>query len=237
MPVKIVHLESLGNVTFSQNARSRTIRLRVKPNQEIAVSFPLYVSLREAMLFAEQHTAWVKRQQVKMKKQSPEFHEDIPVKTRSFNITFHKQPTKFSVKQVKNQISFFYPEQFNLNDAEVREKIEKLLTGIYRLEAKEYLPVRLSQLAVKHGFQFNNVSIRNNRSNWGSCSGKNNISLNLHLMKLPDSLIDVILLHELAHTKVKNHGPKFWSLLNSVTGNQAKQLTKEVKKYSPGLIQ
>jgi predicted metal-dependent hydrolase len=232
MPVKVVHIQNLGNVTFSQNARSGTIRLRVKPDQTILVSFPPYVSFREALRFTEQHAEWVIRQKTKIEHRLPNFSEDEPIKTRSYTISFRKHPGKFSLKQTKNQIIIFYPEQNNLNDPEIMGKIQKVLTAVYRLEAKENLPPRLSQLAVAKGFQYGNITIRNNTSNWGSCSGRNNISLNLHLMKLPDHLIDYILLHELVHTRVKNHGPKFWELLNSVTNNQAKQLSKEVRKYS-----
>jgi predicted metal-dependent hydrolase len=232
MNVKVVHIQNLGNVTFSQNARSRTIRLRVKPDQTVLVSYPAYVTFREALRFTEQHSEWVTCQKEKNEHRVPKFKEEEPIKTRLFTIYFKKHPGKFSLKQSKNQIIILYPEQSDLNDPEITEKIKKVLTALYRLEAKEYLPPRLVQLATAHGFQYGNVTIRNNTSNWGSCSGRNNINLNLHLMKMPDHLIDYILLHELAHTRVKNHGPKFWELLDSMTGNQAKKLSKEVKKYS-----
>ena len=51
-------------------------------------------------------------------------------------------------------------------------------------------------------------------------------------MRLPDHLIDYVLLHELCHTKEKNHGAGFWTLLNSITQSKAKLLAKEIKKYS-----
>lgn len=51
-------------------------------------------------------------------------------------------------------------------------------------------------------------------------------------MTLPDHLIDYILLHELAHTEVKNHGEEFWKLLDSLTGNRARELLSEVRKHS-----
>ena len=57
----------------------------------------------------------------------------------------------------------------------------------------------------------------------------NNINLSLHLMRLPDRLVDYVILHELSHTKVKNHSKEFWSLLDSVSGN-ARKLDREVKE-------
>jgi predicted metal-dependent hydrolase len=110
--------------------------------------------------------------------------------------------------------------------------IEDILTQIYRFEAKKILPPRLNELARHHNFKFNKVTIRNNKRNWGSCSSKNNISLNLQMMKLPDELIDYILLHELVHTEIKNHSTAFWKKLNQITNNHAKELAKQVKQYS-----
>ena len=95
------------------------------------------------------------------------------------------------------------------------------------------LRARLNELALKHKLFFNRVTFRNQTTRWGSCSLKNHISLNLKLIMLPDHLIDYVLLHELVHTKIKNHGSKFWLALDKLTGN-AKALDKELKGYRIG---
>jgi predicted metal-dependent hydrolase len=87
-------------------------------------------------------------------------------------------------------------------------------------------------MAAKHRFAFKAVYIKNLKSKWGSCSSQGNINLNLHLMRLPDHLIDYIILHELCHTRQMNHGPEFWKLLNTITGGKAQQLDKEMKNYN-----
>ena len=99
---------------------------------------------------------------------------------------------------------------------------------------KELLPTRIAELAQIHGFKYAKVSIRNSKTRWGSCSFNNNINLSLHLMMLPNHLIDYVILHELAHTKEKNHGIHFWKLLDEVSAN-AKGLDKEVKQYRIGV--
>jgi len=123
-----------------------------------------------------------------------------------------------------------YVEDFH-SEASLRY-IDQVLTAVYRLEARMLLPDRLQELARQHGFRYQKVTIRNNRRNWGSCSSRNNISLNLQMMKLPDELIDYILLHELVHTEIKNHRPAFWERLNGLTGQRARELAGKVKKYS-----
>ena len=102
--------------------------------------------------------------------------------------------------------------------------IEKL-----RAEAKAYLPGRLAELAAEHGFTYNRVVIRNNRTNWGSCSVKGNINLNLQLMRLPAELQDFVMLHELCHLKHLNHGAEFHTLLSSLCDE--KRLAKELKQF------
>jgi len=96
-------------------------------------------------------------------------------------------------------------------------------------QAHILLPPRLAVLAQQHGFQHEQVRIKNNHSNWGSCSGKNNINLNFRLVTLPAHLQDYVLLHELCHTRIKNHGPQFWALLDSYTNGNARALSKELR--------
>jgi hypothetical protein len=99
-----------------------------------------------------------------------------------------------------------------------------------RAEAKAALPPRLAELAAQHGFTYNNVRIKHNSSNWGSCSQLGNINLNLNLMRLPEYLRDYVMLHELCHLRHMNHGPEFHALLESVCpGHRA--LHRELKGY------
>ncbi len=99
-----------------------------------------------------------------------------------------------------------------------------------RSEAKAYLPGRLRELAERYGFEFNAVRIKHNVSNWGSCSSKKNINLNLNLMRLPERLRDYVMLHELCHLREMNHGPEFKALLESVCPDW-KELRRELKEY------
>ena len=100
-----------------------------------------------------------------------------------------------------------------LKDAPVADlsEIEKL-----RKRAKAELPTRLSELASRYGFIYNKVTIKHNSSNWGSCSSKGNINLNLNIVRLPYLLQDYILLHELCHLRHHDHGHAFHLLLEHV---------------------
>lgn len=96
---------------------------------------------------------------------------------------------------------------------------EDLAQTIDKVKAKKRLVARLNNLAEEHGFTFNSVSVRNQRTRWGSCSHHNNISLNVKLVLLPEDLIDYVILHELVHTRIHNHSEKFWAELDRFVRN------------------
>ena len=85
-----------------------------------------------------------------------------------------------------------------------------------RRQAKAELPLRLKTLADRYGFTYNRVTIKHNSTNWGSCSIRNNINLNLNIVRLPEVLQDYILLHELCHLKHHDHSEAFHLLLEHV---------------------
>lgn len=100
------------------------------------------------------------------------------------------------------------------------EEIEEL-----RKRAKKELPPRLAEFASRYGFLYNRVAIKHNATNWGSCSAKGNINLNLSIVRLPKVLQDYVLLHELCHLRHHDHGHGFHLLLEHVlTDNLLKQV-------------
>lgn len=97
-----------------------------------------------------------------------------------------------------------------------------------RRQAKSELPQRLAELATRYGFTYNKVTIKHNSTNWGSCSTRNNINLNLNIVRLPHILRDYVLLHELCHLRHHDHGHAFHLLLEHVlTDNLLKLMSDE----------
>ena len=104
------------------------------------------------------------------------------------------------------------------------------LPEIDRKVDRKILCRRIVELAQQHNFVYNRVSIRKQKTRWGSCSTKNNINLNANLLHLPPELMDYVLLHELVHTRVKNHSKDFWDELETVVPN-ARQVDRRLKDY------
>ena len=126
----------------------------------------------------------------------------------------------------------------HLHKMEQMERAAKVVSEndpINRTSARKYLVSRRNHLAAKYGFKYNRVFIKNQKTRWGSCSGKNNINLNINLIRLPDELIDYTILHELVHTRVKNHGRRFWDQMDKLVGD-AKKLDSKLSEYRVLLI-
>jgi predicted metal-dependent hydrolase len=235
MAEKIMYVEGVGNVKFRKNKRSKNISISMRPGRGIMVTFPFFVSYNSAKKIAEQKKEWIKTQQPKIdaiENKSTFFSEKTIFKTRSrkLEISNHNE-NSIKTTITNHTIEIKYPANENIQSMQVQQTIKNSIIKALRFEAKEYLPQRVKFLAEKHNFTYRNIYIKNNKTLWGSCSGVNNINLNLHLVRLPDHLIDYIIIHELCHTKEKNHGKKFWNLMDSILGN-AKLYSKELKNYS-----
>jgi predicted metal-dependent hydrolase len=119
--------------------------------------------------------------------------------------------------------------------ADAHQTLSKKAAAIDEAEAKEKIVVRLNLLAARHGFAYNRVSVRSLKSKWGSCSHENNISLNAKLIVLPEEMLDYVILHELVHTRIRNHSKGFWKKLDKLVGN-AKALDVKLKRYNVMLL-
>lgn len=113
--------------------------------------------------------------------------------------------------------------------AQIRDDID---SDIDLEKAQKSLFDRLEYFSKRHNLSYNRAAFRCQKTKWGSCSGKNNISLNINIGFLPPVLQDYILLHELVHTKVKNHSKQFWVELDKYTNGKSKELAKKLKAYN-----
>ena len=75
------------------------------------------------------------------------------------------------------------------------------------------LPARLRELADVHGLAVTRVTIRNQRTRWGSCGRDGHVCLNWRLVAMPDRVRDYVMIHELMHLRRLDHSPAFWRLV------------------------
>jgi len=255
---KTISDQDLGEIKLTKYKAARYLRIRIDKPQSVKVSLPNYITYQEAINFVTEKKNWILQEYLKMETQrsqlrliNPEGVVGVPSETpdeitnplqTDFATKFRKLElipcdlAKPTYRLSTQKIKIYYPKTMQPKDKVVEEVIKEAIEDTLKKEAHSYLPRRLKELADMHELKFNRLFIRNTKTRWGSCSHENNINLCIHLMKLPDELIDYVLLHELAHTIEKNHSRNFWDLLSKLLGKDSKTVDKKLKAYRTDLV-
>lgn len=195
---------------------------------------PRFATFDMGYRFALENREWIAShlQQMDAALKSNVYNEERPFSSRMHTVRFVRCQTRcVQAVRAEDGYEMRFPADTDFSSAQVQRQIRMFLTEMLRHEAKLYLPDRVAKLAVDHGLKYNQLSVKNVHTRWGSCSAQNNINLNIHLMRLPEYLSDFVILHELCHTIHKNHGPQFHKLLDSLVGGNEKRFDKELNKY------
>lgn len=232
--MEVIVLPGIGEIKVRRSANTKYLRIRMAPGRGVWVNVPYGVSQRQAMKFLEENRIWILQNQENIK----EYEQDTGVGLK-IGAEVRTKLHILKIEETEQEKVFYNIEEKTIRVAIPKriafERVEKIvqqfLVEIYTLESRQYLPQRVKSYAEKYGFRYRRLSFRNNISNWGSCSVDNNISLNIKLMKLPDEIIDYVILHELCHTVEKNHSASFWKLVGKVCPDYAK-LRARLRKYN-----
>lgn len=231
MSVKHVDIPSIGTVAMYKRKGNRSLRLSVGLNGEIRVSLPYWVPYRAAEEFVKTKSRWI-HENVHKQGTAPIAHGEHIGKNHRIYFSGEDGRKTISTKVYSSEIYVLHPVTVASTHETVQSKARQASIRALKREAEKLLPERLNQLAAEHFFSYKNVTIKQLKSRWGSCSSQKEITLNLFLMQLPWPLIDYVLLHELTHTKVMRHGPPFWKELEEHLPN-AKGLRNEINTYQP----
>ena len=186
---------------FVHNPKARRYLLRLRSDGVARVTVPRRGSISTAREFVGKNVGWLEQQIQRLEAQPKTTEWRLGTE-----ICFRGEQVKIEV-EAANQIRFG-SELLSVRDVgeDLRPAIQKHLRKL----AQKELPVRVLELAALHGIQISRVSVRNQKSRWGSCSRRGTISLNWRLIQTPDFVQDYIILHELAHRLHMNHSDKFW---------------------------
>lgn len=190
---------------YARHPRARRYVLRLGRNGMARVTIPRGGSTSEARSFAERNIGWIEKQLQK----ADAVHPCAPEWKAGTQILFRGELTTLKVEESSKRLCIcFAGERVPVaSGAPVREKVERYL---WKLAARE-LPPLVAHYAGVYDLTVNKVTVRNQRSRWGSCSRRGTISLNWRLVQTPVYVRDYIILHELAHLKQMNHSRRFWS--------------------------
>lgn len=193
-------------LTLVSNRRARRYVLRLRPDGSARVTIPRGGSAIEARRFVRRNRQWLERQYRRMSAR--------PTRPREWligtEILLRGEPVKIEARPEEEQgLIRFGGEVLAVANpgADLRSAVEEHL---WRLAAKE-LPPRVLEFASLHQLPVRRITVRNQKSRWGSCSRKGTISLNWRLIQAPAFVRDYLVVHEIMHLKEMNHSSRFWS--------------------------
>jgi predicted metal-dependent hydrolase len=188
-----------------RHRRARRYVLRVTDAGDVVVTMPRWGSIGEARAFAAQHLAWIARERLRRVAESTAraWAPGSEIWLRGERCVIELDEGCVRAGDITARVR---------PGADIKEALRRAM----RDQAKRELPPRLLQLAHGAGLRVRKISVRDQRSRWGSCSTRGSIALNWRLLLMPPAVRDYVLWHELMHLKRADHSPKFWQLVEQV---------------------
>ena len=239
---KEITINGVGVVRLIKSKRARRLSLKIRHCDEIIVTVPHRMDYQEAERIVIEKADWLRNKILStpsINKPRKIFDLNSNFETKEHRLAvIPDQISDIKIKVSNGIIKVRYPYSDDIKSKKIQEAIKKGIEKALKIEADNWIPFRVKKFSERHGFKYKNIRFKNARSRWGSCSSDNNLNFNIHLMALPEDLIDYVILHELCHTVEKNHGHRFWSLMDKVLGSgvgQSKFADKQLKKYRIGI--
>ncbi|MFA5713222.1 MAG: SprT family zinc-dependent metalloprotease [Bacteroidales bacterium] len=243
--VKRFNISGIGEISLIKRRGYKNIRISVAHTKGVVVTVPYLLSWKSALHFVDKKRGWIEKAIEKERERSKfnliDVVEGAEVMLIEGSLSFHfieegelslgKRHFRVVVEEEREQPHYIIE---TLRDGR-GEPLFNALFQVLKSAAHSYLPQRVAYLSALHNLHPTELKIRRSKGRWGSCSSNGVLSLNSHLMRLPQELCDFVILHELAHLRHHNHGREFYTLLNSLTRGERKRLDMEIKKYTPKL--
>lgn len=202
---------SADGIVFERSHRARHYRLTLRRDGTAVAVIPPRGTLRDAERFVAQHAEWLERARARHARR-PRSAEVWTLGTRVLwrgELTEIRAAVTGEKPQVCLAADVFRVPGF---DCDLRPTLEAHFARRGRIE----LPARTWELSALTGVEVKLVTVRNQRSRWGSCSANGTISLNWRLVQTPDFVRDYIVYHELMHLREMNHSTRFWARVEEV---------------------
>lgn len=192
-------------------ARRKTIAILVQRDGKVIVRAPVRAPMKLIQDFVESKKDWIKEKKALMQNRAvtPARHfvdgEKFLFLGEKINLRVVPDGTQRAALSLNKE--FLLSKKAQPAAMSVFEKW-------YKLEAQRIMAERVTLYAEKHGFRYQKIRISSARTRWGSCSSRGTLSFCWRLVMAPMDVIDYVVVHELAHLKIKNHSDVFWNEVN-----------------------
>lgn len=202
--------KSIPNYSVRINKRAKRVILKIKPGAKLEIVVPARFDQRQLPSILDSHAPWIKEQLGKYQNSIAPTFVPESVNLQALNQVWHVEhkPGPDGTMQT------YLPGRLIMSGLENDvERASEILHLWLREHAKVYLKIWLDELSMETGLPYAGLTIRCQKTRWGSCSSKHHINLNYKLLFLRPALVRHVLVHELCHTRHLNHSAKFWALV------------------------
>ncbi len=204
--------------TVRLSPRAQRLQMKVSAQGKVEVVLPKGVNIKVVEPFVKKHQQWLTDTLQHLKnQQSTEPDRALPSTIhlqaiqQNFNIVYQTTNKSHSSRLATTETV----EIFSDNDSHKKQLLQQWLNTT----AKKTLTPWLRQTSETLNLPFNKVTIRAQKTRWGSCSSRKNISINRNLLFLPKSVVQYLFIHELCHTKHLNHSKVYWAFVEKMEPN------------------
>ena len=198
-------LKKLPDYVTVSRRKVKWARIQVQPSGDVTIIVPSMLSASDIYSVYENKQAWIENKRAKALER--QCNSSLPLEDNELLLFGREYQVMIEPRHKRHALVDHEAQTIHYAKNLLDKKLQQLW---YRDFAKQYLSLRLVQLAQQHNFEFNRLFIREQKTRWGSCSSRGNISLNWKLIKAPVAVSDYVILHELVHTEIMNHSAAFW---------------------------
>ncbi len=193
-------------------SKRKTISLIIQPDGKLIVRAPQRMSQIQIMEFVRTHEDWIRRNQKRVKASPPP-----PLKVFKDGELFMYLGNEYPLSIISNQrpALIFENSRFHLSRSNL-PAARQVFINWYKSQARIVISQCVENLAAKHKFNYKKIRISSARTRWGSCSTTGTLSFTWRLVMAPPDIVEYVVLHELVHTRIKDHSRTYWHRLGEL---------------------
>ncbi|MGA2781485.1 MAG: SprT family zinc-dependent metalloprotease [Smithella sp.] len=206
------------NINYTVNRsrkRRKTISLQISDKSELVIAAPYFTPIGEINRFVQEKQNWIHKAIQKHKEEAIKNKTKEYITGKMFYYLGESFPLETFFEKNERKGLVFWGNRFYLNTADAAAKGMFYFVAWYKKKAKQHLRKRVDFFSHELKLRAKSVKITSAEKRWGSCSAEDKLSFSFRLIMAPPAIIDYVIVHELMHTKEKNHSAAFWKLIEA----------------------
>lgn len=211
------------NYSINKKSNVKNITIKVKHPNTVTIVSPKYVNNEFIHDLVISKSRWILNNLNKFKNKESENPpilfvdgDKIPYLGNYYTLNVYKEKNTIKCSLIFEENKFIAKVPFNISSKDQYIKLRELLINLYLTEGGKLIKERISIYSKKLNLYPESITLKEQKTSWGTCSSKGNININWKILLAPLDILDYVLVHELCHLKHMNHSKEYWSLVGTI---------------------